>query len=113
MIKIENSPFKGKNAVEQCDNGCVGVYLTHPFLSSIFILSLSNPGGCRGYADVAQLAEHRARRYAQVQVLPSAPDAGSRPDNVRPSVEAHMKMKMVAENCTVGGNRLSVMVLRM
>lgn len=26
------------------------------------------------YADVAQLAEHRARRYAQVQVLPSAPN---------------------------------------
>lgn len=65
------------------------------------------------YADVAQLAEHRAGRYAQVQVLPSAPDAGSHPDNVRPSVVAHMEMKMVAENCTVGGNRLSVMVLRM
>ena len=28
-------------------------------------------------------------------------------------VMAHMEMKMVAENCTVGGNRLSVMVLRM
>ena len=44
---------------------------------------------------------------------PSLPDAGSRPDNVRPSVEAYMEIKMVAENCTVGGNRLSVMVLRM
>nr|DAH56542.1 MAG TPA: hypothetical protein [Caudoviricetes sp.] len=32
---------------------------------------------------------------------------------MRPSVEAHMEMKMVAENCAVGGNRLSVMVLRM
>ena len=39
-----------------------------------FILSLSNPGGCRGYADVAQSVEHRTRRYALVQVQPSAPD---------------------------------------
>lgn len=39
----------------------------HPFFPP-------DPGGCRGYADVAQLAEHRARRYAQVQVLPSAPN---------------------------------------
>ena len=78
----------------------------HPFFPP-------DPGGCGGYADVAQLVEHRAGRYAQVQVLPSAPDAGSHPDNVRPSVAAHMEMKMVAENCTVGGNRLSVMVLRM
>ena len=28
-------------------------------------------------------------------------------------VMAHMEMTMLAENCTVGGNRLSVMVLRM
>ena len=52
-------------------------------------------------------------KMSLVQVQPSAPDAGSHPDNVRPSVVAHMEMKMVAENCTVGGNRLSVMVLRM
>lgn len=62
---------------------------------------------------VAQLVEHRTRRYALVQVQPKPPEAGSHPDNVRPSVEAYMEMKMVAENCTVGGNRLSVMVLRM
>lgn len=49
----------------------------------------------------------------QVQVLPSAPDAGSHPDNVRPFVVAHMEMTMPAENCTVGGDRLSVMVLCM
>lgn len=29
------------------------------------------------FADVAQLVEHRARRYAQVQVLPSAPWQGA------------------------------------
>lgn len=52
-------------------------------------------------------------KMSQVRILPSAPDAGSHPDNVRPFVMAHMEMKMVAENCTVGGNRLSVMVLRM
>lgn len=50
---------------------------------------------------------------SQVRFLPKPPEAGSHPDNVRPSVMAHMEMKMVAENCTVGGNRLSVMVLRM
>ena len=65
------------------------------------------------FADVAQWVEHRAGRYAQVQILPSAPDAGSRPDNVRPFVVAYVEMKMAAENCTVGGNRLSVMVLHM
>ena len=81
----------------------------HPFFPP-------DPGGCRGYADVAQPKERRfgdAIAMKQVQAPPSEPDAGSHPDNVRPSVVAHMEMKMVAENCTVGGNRLSVMVLRM
>ena len=44
---------------------------------------------------------------------PSLPESGPHPDNVRPFVVAHMKMTMLAENCTVGGNRLSVMVLHM
>lgn len=87
------------------------MYLTHPFLSFIFILSLSNPGGCRGYADVAQPKERRfgdAIAMKQVQAQPSAPDAGSRPDNVRPFVVAHMEMKMVAENCAWGCVPLAV-----
>lgn len=68
-----------------CDNEGAGVYPA----SSFFLLSYHpsfppDPGGCRGYADVAQLAEHRTRRYALVQVQPSAPEAGSHPDNVRP-----------------------------
>lgn len=89
---------------------CISHILFFPSFSSFLS---PTPAECRGYADVAQLAEHRARRYAQVQVLPSAPDAGSHPDNVRPFVVAYMEMKMVAENCAVGGNRLSVMVLHM
>ena len=115
MIKIENSPFKGKNAVEQCDNGCVGVYLTHPFLSFIFILSLSNPGGMPGVCRRSSVGKSVSQimKMSLVQVQPSAPDAGSHPDNVRPFVVAYMEMKMVAENCAVGGNRLSVMVLHM
>ena len=48
-----------------------------------------------------------------VRVQPSAQEAGSHPDTVRPFVVAHMEMTMLAENCTVGGNRLSVMVLHM
>ena len=89
------------------------MYLSALIVCSIHITSSFIPGGCRGYADVAQSAEHRAGRYALVQVQPSAPDAGSLPDNVRPFVVAHMEMKMADENCTVGGNRLSVMVLHM
>ena len=75
MIKIENSPFKGKNAVEQCDNGCVGVYLTHPFLSSIFILSLSNPGGMPGVCRRSSVGKSVSpiMKMSLVQVQPSAP----------------------------------------
>ena len=72
------------------------------------------------YAGVAQSVElYRANGYAiecpwsLVRVHPSAQEAGSHPDNVRPFVVAHMEMTMLAENCTVGGNRLSVMVLHM
>lgn len=93
-----------------CQNEGAGLY---PYPHSIHPFFPPDPGGCRGYADVAQSVEHRAGRYALVQVQSSAPDAGSHPDNVRPFVMAHMEMKMAAENCTVGGNRLSVMVLRM
>nr|DAI39419.1 MAG TPA: hypothetical protein [Caudoviricetes sp.] len=32
---------------------------------------------------------------------------------MRPFVMAHMEMTTLAENCTVGGKRLSVMVLRL
>nr|DAO22500.1 MAG TPA: hypothetical protein [Caudoviricetes sp.] len=32
---------------------------------------------------------------------------------MRPFVVSHMEMTMPAENCTVGGNRLGVMVLCM
>nr|DAJ94676.1 MAG TPA: hypothetical protein [Caudoviricetes sp.] len=32
---------------------------------------------------------------------------------MRPFVMAHMEMTMLAENCTVGGKRLSVMVLHL
>ena len=65
------------------------------------------------YADVAQSVEYRTRMYARVRVPLSAPEAGQRPDNVRPFVLAHMEMTMTAENCTVGGNRLNVMVPHM
>ena len=79
-----------------CQNEGAGLYpyphSSHPFFPP-------DPGGCRGYADVAQSVEHRTRRYALVQVQPSAPDAGSHPDNVRPFVVAHMEMTMLAENC--------------
>lgn len=92
-----------------CDNEGAGVYPA----SSFFLLSYHpsfppDPGGCRGYADVAQSVEHRAKRHALVQVQPFAPEAGSHPDNVRPSVVAHMEMKMVAENCAWGCVPLAV-----
>lgn len=50
---------------------CISHILFFPSFSSFLS---PTPAECRGYADVAQLAEHHARRYAQVQVLPSAPD---------------------------------------
>ena len=100
-----------------CQNEGAGLY-PHPHFSPFLTILpfLLTPAECRGYADVAQPKERRfgdAIAMKQVQATPSEPDAGSHPDNVRPFVMAHMEMKMVAENCTVGGNRLSVMVLRM
>ena len=79
-----------------CQNEGAGLY---PYPHSFHPFFPPDPGIRRGYADVDQLVEHRTRRYAQVQALPSAPDAGSRPDNVRPFVMAHMEMTMAAENC--------------
>ena len=69
------------------------------------------------YADVAQSVEHAA-------LTALIPDVGSIPTvctrgRVAPGqcetvvVMAHMEMTMLAENCTVGGKRLSVMVLHL
>mgnify|MGYP004674066877 CR=1 FL=1 len=88
-----------------CQNEGAGLY---PYPHSFHPFFPPDPGGCRGYADVAQLVEHRTRRYALVQAQPSAQDAGSHPDNVRPFVMAHMEMKMVAENCAWGCVPLAV-----
>ena len=66
------------------------------------------------YADVAQSVEHRAGRY----VAGSNPAVCAR-GRVAPGqcetvvVMAHMEMTKLAENCTVGGDRLSVMVLHL
>lgn len=54
-----------------CQNEGAGLY---PYPHSIHPFFPPDPGGCRGYADVAQSVEHRARRYALVQTQPSAPD---------------------------------------
>lgn len=91
-----------------CQNEGAGLY---PYPHSIHPFFLPDPGGCRGYADVAQPKERRfgdAIAMKRVQAPPSAPDAGSHPDNVRPFVMAHMEMKMVAENCAWGCVPLAV-----
>ena len=57
-----------------CENEGAGLY-PHPHSFHPFFPP--DPGGCRGYADVAQSVEHRAGRYALVQVQPSAPWQGA------------------------------------
>lgn len=93
-----------------CENEGAGLY---PYPHSFHLFFPPDPGGCRGYADVAQKVEHHARRYALVQAQPSAPWRGAPGQCETVVVMAHMEMTMLAENCTVGGKRLSVMVLHM
>lgn len=52
------------------------MYLTHPFLSFIFILSLSNPGGMPGVCRRSSVGKSVSQimKMSLVQVQPSAPD---------------------------------------